>query len=735
MESKVFQYKSENGRAIITGLVRSDKDLIIPLSIDGNSVEQIADNAFMECANLETVTLPTSLNKIGNFAFFNCKKLKEINLERVQTIGSSAFQNCESLGLEKKIILSNELMRVEDWTFSGCKNLKHVELGDNLTYIGHQAFALCDSLEEIDILTLQKIEMGSEVFFNVRKNCQFRLPFIGSKEKVFSDLTQVKNFDFTHPLDFVSKKGIKYERLNEQDLKLAVGNNKEFCGKAYIASEITFEGLKYDVTKINNNAFYECKDLTGIVIPESIVEIGKCALAKCESLTSINMQNNSRYYSTDDSLALVEVDNSKKAIIAYALGSMVESFNVPEDINSFARFSMHSFKNLKRIVFKSANPPEFEPFSFNEKHKDNILKQCTVFIATDLKNDELKEYKSTLEERLKEWWDKDSIKIFGKFTDMDTKISYRVVDDRSDPKTAEVSENREYTGDRAVIKEEVEYAGARHKVVGVGSKAFWNNKTLKYITLPKTIVRIGEDSFNNCSLKEIDIPESVIEIGKKAFYRSGLESVIFNSVVVPDIGQEAFEGLSDCVATIPMGKEVRDDYEQKLSGDWFSSIATFGSFTDEEINYQVINKAQQKVEVGENKSVSKTNIIIKEKVQYMGTTYNVVKIGDEAFYNNKTLKTIKLPETIVEIGKDCFNACTIEEIKIPKTVEKIGERAFMNSSLINISFTSAQPPTIEEDAFSRVSEDCKVHVPKKYSKEYQQIIEFFKNEGLTVTCD
>ena len=69
-------------------------NLVIPDTLDGYTVTEIADNVFSNCDTLLTVTFPDTLKHIGNDAFSNCKKLKSPNLPLgLLTIGDRAFSN------------------------------------------------------------------------------------------------------------------------------------------------------------------------------------------------------------------------------------------------------------------------------------------------------------------------------------------------------------------------------------------------------------------------------------------------------------------------------------------------------------------------------------------------------------------------------------------------------------------------------------------------------------------
>ena len=77
-------------------------DLVIPSTITVSSdvydVTGITDNAFSGCTSLASVTIPASVEAIGNFAFYACIGLTSITLtDGLKTIGEYMFTDCSKL--------------------------------------------------------------------------------------------------------------------------------------------------------------------------------------------------------------------------------------------------------------------------------------------------------------------------------------------------------------------------------------------------------------------------------------------------------------------------------------------------------------------------------------------------------------------------------------------------------------------------------------------------------------
>lgn len=81
------------------------------------------------------------------------------------------------------------------------------------------------------------------------------------------------------------------------------------------------------------------------------------------------------------------------------------------------------------------------------------------------------------------------------------------------------------------------------------------------------------------------------------------------------------------------------------------------------------------------------NLIIPSSVNYMGVSFSVTAIGDNAFYSCSEITSVSMPNTITSIGYIAFESCTnMTSVTIPSAVTNIGFEAFAHcSSLISIT--------------------------------------------------
>ena len=126
-----------------------------------NNLVSIGYRAFENCRVLQEFTIPASVNEIGESAFENCRMLQEITIPAsVNEIYDSAFDNCRSLSAvhfggsteeqaDDPAASQCALQRIGNWAFYNCHQLQELNIPEGVTEIGNAAFYGCTYLEDL----------------------------------------------------------------------------------------------------------------------------------------------------------------------------------------------------------------------------------------------------------------------------------------------------------------------------------------------------------------------------------------------------------------------------------------------------------------------------------------------------------------------------------------------------------------------------------------------------------
>ena len=111
-----------------------------------NGVAFIGDTAASGAA-ITSLTLPASVEKIGDEAFQDCGQLQTLTfLGSIKEIGCSTFSGCHSLN---RVTIPEGLKKISASAFSSCTDLRSVTIPKSVTMIERSAFEACDSLLDV----------------------------------------------------------------------------------------------------------------------------------------------------------------------------------------------------------------------------------------------------------------------------------------------------------------------------------------------------------------------------------------------------------------------------------------------------------------------------------------------------------------------------------------------------------------------------------------------------------
>jgi len=92
-----FEFKEKNGGACVTKLLAPGAVCVVPESLGGLPVTELADKVFSGSA-VEKVYLPRTLTRIGRYEFYGCEKLQEIHFYgALREVGGGVFTGCRNI--------------------------------------------------------------------------------------------------------------------------------------------------------------------------------------------------------------------------------------------------------------------------------------------------------------------------------------------------------------------------------------------------------------------------------------------------------------------------------------------------------------------------------------------------------------------------------------------------------------------------------------------------------------
>ncbi len=227
-----------------------------------------------------------------------------------------------------------------------------------------------------------------------------------------------------------------------------------------------------------------------------------------------------------------------------------------------------------------------------------------------------------------------------------------------------------------------------YTLTSIGSFSFYNCASLTSVTVPNSITSVNDNAFEGCTnLTTISIPNSITEIDDSAFENCS------NLYVVRYGGTKSqWNSIS-----------IREDNSYLTRSIIICTDGVFTYYSTVEIDNLIykINDDLTATVVGYKGDIKE--IIIPSTIQFEGYTFNVTRIGEDAFYKCASLTNITIPNSVTRIDRSAFYDCTsLSSVAIPDSVTSIGENVFCNcTSLTNITIPNSVT-SIYASAFS----DC-----------------------------
>ena len=265
------------GRGITTILYPAFKGCTGLTSVDFSNCKKLTRiDGFSNCTGLTSITLPENLTEIGSYAFQGCIGLTSVDFSNCKKLTQiDGFPNCTGL---TSITLPENLTHIGYRAFQGCTGLTSITLPENLIEIGYRAFEGCIGLTSITLP--EKLTKIDDRAFKDCTGLNGTIVFPANIETIYGDINY-------------SDSGAFRNCINLQGLDFSACKNLTFMPAYafYGCKALSEVKLPENIDVIGINTFEDCIALQNITLPANLTSIKANAFKGCTNLTSVVFKN------------------------------------------------------------------------------------------------------------------------------------------------------------------------------------------------------------------------------------------------------------------------------------------------------------------------------------------------------------------------------------------------------------------------------------------------------------
>ena len=522
-------------------------DVVIPSTIAGVPVTKIGEYAFDGCQTLTGITIPATVTSVSGFSYNTA--LESITVEEGNPVyhsdGNCLIETATKtmvLGCKRSVIPTDGSVTCIRGAFSICEGLTEIIIPDTVTEIGLGAFAMCTALTSVTIPD-SVTRIGDSAFYGCSALTELNIPESVTEidpsalyqcawyDQLPDDIVYINHilYGFKGPRDYAPKK-----------LEIREGTEVINGGAFYQCKKLTSVTIPNTVKVIGGGAFQECEALTEITISKSVTEI-QGRLFAGTPLTSLTVEEGNPVYHSDgnclietESKTLLEgiatsvipTDGSVTSIANRAFlhcGGLLK-IDIPDGVTAIGDEAFDGCKNLKQVTMANTVTD----------YGDWTFAWCKSLISV------------TLSDKL-------------------TRIGAGAFYECQALTSIDIPESVTEIGGSAFYDcTSLAKATLPSRITRIGDKCFYGCSSLTAITIPDGVTEIGFEAFQKCwSMTRLVLPASVTKIDYYAFYACGRLQTIYYG------GTEADKANIDIVTY----SDIYGDYAQLASVKWVFETA------------------------------------------------------------------------------------------------------------------------------------------------------------------
>ncbi len=612
--------------------------------------------AFFGAKNLTEIHVPASVVSIDYYAFAYCEKLHTVTFaedNNLKGIYEGAF--CGDINLEN-ITIPDSIVEISDFAFYGCTKIDKLPLGENNTVKGIYDYAFAyTSIGGEFAMPETLVDIGAYAFLGTDIT-KLTIPDTNKKDLIIgigafegcNQLTEVT-------LPFI---GASYEDNELSWFGYIFGAGSYEANQTYVPESLKTVTITDGITMIGTGAFYNLYSVEAIKIPHSVSMVASQCFGSTPALHEFTNVITPYYYDWFSNRIVYAEDMRTECIGVGVVGRL-------QVADSVKFIDLYDCTELKEVLYSD----QVNSVSF--AYCSNLTSVYIPYGVTEIKSTAFMNCYSL-----------ENVDIPDSVISIGSMAFYNCFNLTS----IDIPDNVINIGDSAFLGcTSLTTVNIPNGITVIEKSLFYDCSSLQNITIPDNVTRIENYAFHNCSgLTSITLPSQLTSIEEYSFAAcNNLWEIRNNSVL------ELTIGAYDNGYVASSAKCIYDRYGNKtyladgLTDFYYIDTVDEFRFACQDGQYTLVSYFGDKdtITLPENFQGNLYEIFSFEGAEHIIVPDAITTIGWQAFYNNKSLKSIDLPESLSSIGAEAFYGCTaLQEVEIPDHVETIESLAFYGCS-------------------------------------------------------